>query len=118
MTYEEAFSYQKALAWFAAERPVLLAIVALPPARFDSYTCHQQATVCYQQALDRFRATSDPYGEGTCLRDLGDSLDAVGNTVAARQAWASGLEILNRLDHPDADQVRARLRPVTSLVCG
>lgn len=72
---------------------------------------YQQAVVCYQQSLDLFRATGDPYGEATCLRGLGDSLDAVGNAAAARQAWANALEILNQLDHPDADQVRARLRP-------
>jgi tetratricopeptide (TPR) repeat protein len=70
---------------------------------------HQQATTCYQQALDLFRATGDPYGEATCLGYLGDRHDAAGETSAARQAWTHALDILNQLDHPDADQVRARL---------
>jgi tetratricopeptide (TPR) repeat protein len=76
---------------------------------------HQEAIACYQQALDLFRATGDPYGEATCLGCLGDSHHAAGNAGAARQAWTHALEILNQLDHPDAGQVRAKLRPAQRL---
>jgi tetratricopeptide (TPR) repeat protein len=72
---------------------------------------HRQAIDCYQQALDLFRATSDPYGEATSLSHLGDNYDAAGETDAARRAWMHALDILGRLDHPDADQIRAKLRP-------
>jgi len=72
---------------------------------------HRQAIDCYQQALDLFRATSDPYGEATSLSHLGDNYDAAGETDAARRAWMHALDILGRLDHPDADQLRAKLRP-------
>jgi DNA-binding SARP family transcriptional activator/Tfp pilus assembly protein PilF len=70
---------------------------------------HREAIVCYQRALDLFRATGDPYGEATCLGYLGDSYDALGEADAARQAWTHALHIFNQLDHPDADQVRAKL---------
>ena len=63
----------------------------------------------YQQALELFRDTGDPYGEATCLRNLGDVHDASGEAGAARRAWMNALNIFRRLGHPDADQVRAKL---------
>jgi hypothetical protein len=48
------------------------------------------------------------YGEATSLAYLGDIYQAAG---AARRAWQHALDILDQLDHPDADQVRAKLRP-------
>jgi hypothetical protein len=65
-----------------------------------------------QQAL---RATGDVYGEANCLSHLGDVHDTVGAGGAARRAWTEALDILGRLGHLDADQVRARLRPPVAM---
>ena len=42
--------------------------------------------------------------------DLGDALDTTGDAGAARSAWQHALTILDHLHHPDADNLRARLR--------
>ena len=70
---------------------------------------HEQAIECYQHALTLFCATGDSYGEANCLNCLGDVHYAVGEGGAARRAWVQALDILGRLDHHHADQVRAKL---------
>ena len=70
---------------------------------------HQQAATCYQQALDLLRELGDSYMEADTLTHLGDTHLATGELGAARTAWHEALGILDGLDHPDADQVRARL---------
>ena len=72
---------------------------------------HEQAIEWYREALRLFRATGGSYGEATCLSYLGDVHDVVGAGGEARRAWLQALDILDRLDHPDAGQVRAKLRP-------
>jgi len=71
---------------------------------------HQQAAECYQHAILLFSATGDLYGEATSLSRLGDVHDAVGAGGTARRAWLRALDIFSRLDHPDANKVRAKLR--------
>jgi len=71
---------------------------------------HRQAIACYQQALDLFRSTGDSYGEANCLSYLGDVYDDAGEVAAARHAWMQALNILSQLQHPDANQVRAKLQ--------
>ena len=44
------------------------------------------------------------------LSRLGDVHDAIGTGGAARRAWMRALDIFGRLDHPDADKVRVKLR--------
>jgi tetratricopeptide (TPR) repeat protein len=72
---------------------------------------HQQAIECYQEALRLFRVSGNRYSEAICLSYLGDVQDAVGAADAARLAWKDALNILSELGHPDADEVRAKLRP-------
>jgi hypothetical protein len=48
------------------------------------------------------------YAAGTLDR-LGDAQRAAGDAAAAGDAWRRALEILSALDHPDADDVRAKL---------
>lgn len=44
------------------------------------------------------------------LNRLGDAHQAADDPVEARLAWLPALDMLNGLDHPDADAVRAKLR--------
>jgi hypothetical protein len=43
---------------------------------------------------------------------MGDTHYAAGSLRAARAAWQQALTILDEIDDPDADQVRARLRRI------
>jgi DNA-binding SARP family transcriptional activator/tetratricopeptide (TPR) repeat protein len=69
-----------------------------------------QAIDGYQRALDLFRDLGNRYLEAETLTRLGDTHAATGDAGAARTAWWGALPILDGLDHPDADRVRARLR--------
>ena len=70
---------------------------------------HTDAVAAYQQALALFRDLGNRYYEAETLVHLGDTYDASGDAEAARDRWRAALAILTDLDHPDADQVRARL---------
>jgi tetratricopeptide (TPR) repeat protein/transcriptional regulator with XRE-family HTH domain len=70
---------------------------------------HTKAIDCYQHALDLNRGLSDRYNEATTLTHLGDTHHTTGNPDAAHDAWQQALTILDDLDHPDADHVRAKL---------
>ena len=71
---------------------------------------HTQAITCYQHALDLFRDLGDRYGQADTLTNLGDTHHTIGDPAAARTAWQHALDILDQLDHPDAEQVRAKLQ--------
>jgi tetratricopeptide (TPR) repeat protein len=71
---------------------------------------HAQAVTCYRRALDLYRDLGDRYNEADTLSSLGDVHHTAGNRTHARTAWQQALDILTDLDHPDAAQVRARLR--------
>ncbi|NES27073.1 tetratricopeptide repeat protein [Micromonospora terminaliae] len=70
---------------------------------------HEQATGCYRSALALTRELSIRYDESIVLTHLGSARRAAGDREGARAAWRGALTILERLDHPDADAVRARL---------
>jgi tetratricopeptide (TPR) repeat protein/transcriptional regulator with XRE-family HTH domain len=74
---------------------------------------HPQARVCYEQAIALYRELGDRRGEADTLTHLGDTHHAAGETEAAAHAWRQALTILDHLDHPDADRLRARLRQHT-----
>ena len=71
---------------------------------------HPRAVACYGQALELWRGLSDRYDETLTLNQLGDTHRAAGNQDAARSVWRQALAILDDLHHPDAEQVRAKLR--------
>ncbi len=78
------------------------------------YACHligeyQEALVCYRHALDLYSSLGDRYNEADTLTHLAETHQAVGNTAAAQDAWHNALNILDVLQHPNADRVRARL---------
>ena len=69
-----------------------------------------QAKVHYTKAIEAYREISAPFGEGNSLAGLGDALLAEGDPGGAAAAWRESVAILDRLPHPLADEVRARLR--------
>ncbi len=70
---------------------------------------HARAIACYQRGLDLFRHLADRYEEATTLVRLGHTHHTAGNADAARHAWEQAIIILDALDHPDAEQIRATL---------
>jgi tetratricopeptide (TPR) repeat protein len=68
-----------------------------------------QSVSCYESALTLFRDIGDRYSEAATLTRLGDTYDASGDAHAARHAWQQALAILDPLQLPDADKLRAKL---------
>jgi DNA-binding SARP family transcriptional activator/Flp pilus assembly protein TadD len=74
---------------------------------------HRQAIECYRQAIDLFRAIRHRYLEADTLTHLGVALHAVGDLDAARDAWEQAQAIFEDLQHPDAEQVRHKLKALS-----
>jgi len=82
------------------------------------YTEHQlghlaQATECYVRARSIFREAGDHFYEATILTHLGDTHHAAADPLAARDAWRQALAILEDLQHPDTNKLRAKLATLT-----
>ncbi|MBO3743033.1 AfsR/SARP family transcriptional regulator [Actinoplanes flavus] len=71
---------------------------------------HRQAIACYRQALDLFRDIGDRHAEALVRDHLGDTHHAVGDAATAREEWRQALDTLERLGHPAAGELRAKLR--------
>ena len=69
-----------------------------------------QAKAHYTRAIEAYREIGAPFGEGNSLTGLGDALLAEGDPEGAERAWHQSVDILDRLPHPLADEVRAKLR--------
>ncbi len=78
------------------------------------------AIASYQQAAGLFSALGDALGEVYCLFGIGDSQAAAGEPRAAASAWRRGLAVLGDADHPEAEEVRAKLAalPPAAAVAG
>jgi DNA-binding SARP family transcriptional activator/tetratricopeptide (TPR) repeat protein len=70
---------------------------------------HQQAITCYQRSLDLCRERANRYNEAGTLDRLGDVHHSAGELAAAGRVWTHALRIFDEIDHPDGDQVRAKL---------
>ncbi len=68
-----------------------------------------EAVACYERALILHRDAADRLRQAETLTHLGDARLAAGERAEAREAWQQALAILEDLQHPDADQVRAKL---------
>ena len=77
---------------------------------------YAEATACYQQAIDLHHQIGGRWGVAETLGHLGDSHSAAGNPAQARAAWEEALAILDDLHHPDADQIRAKLKGLSASV--
>jgi tetratricopeptide (TPR) repeat protein len=71
---------------------------------------HSEAIECYKHALDLYRKTGHHRGAAETLIRLGDTHYAAGNRQSAHTAWRIALDTLDELGHPDADEVRDKLR--------
>ena len=79
------------------------------------YACHHlgqhsEAVTCYQRSLGLFRELNDRSNEAEILIHLGDAHQSAGHRGHARDSWRQALDILDDLGHPDADQLRDKLR--------
>jgi len=70
---------------------------------------HGKAIDCLVEALARFRKAGDRYTQSTALIRLGDAQHGSGDREGARASWSEALEILESMQHPKAQLVRARL---------
>jgi tetratricopeptide (TPR) repeat protein len=73
-----------------------------------------QAKAHYTMAVEAYREIGSPWGEGNSLAGLGDALLGEGSLSGAEAAWREAVAILDRLPHPFADEIRARLRALES----
>lgn len=70
---------------------------------------HKQAIDCYERAIDLYEQLGIRYYQAVALAHLGDVLHTIGDVDRARTNWHRALTTLDELDHPEADQVRAKL---------
>jgi len=73
---------------------------------------HEEAVASYAHAIELRREIGDRCGQAGTLTHIGDAWHDVGNLAEAGHAWQQALAILDDLCHPDAHQVRAKLRDV------
>lgn len=67
------------------------------------------ATACYQNALRIFRELEDRLNQAELLDRIGDAYNTAESSCQAEDAWQQALDILDDLQRPEADQVRAKL---------
>jgi tetratricopeptide (TPR) repeat protein/transcriptional regulator with XRE-family HTH domain len=72
-----------------------------------------EAAACYQRARSIAREVGDRWAEAEALTHLGDTRQAADDLPQAQEAWQQALAILDDIEHPAADQVRAKLASVS-----
>jgi tetratricopeptide (TPR) repeat protein len=72
-----------------------------------------QAIACYQAAAELFREFDDRHNEAETSASLGDAHRDAGDLESAGAAWQHALDILDELGHPDADEVRTKLKELS-----
>ncbi len=75
---------------------------------------HDRSFACYRRAIGLYRELGDRFNEADTLDHLGDAEDGARDVEAARQTWLRALHILEEIDHPDGDRVRAKLWPASA----
>ncbi|HEV2372097.1 MAG TPA: BTAD domain-containing putative transcriptional regulator [Streptosporangiaceae bacterium] len=76
---------------------------------------YAEAITSYEQAIELEQAIGDRYNYAGTLTRLGDVHHDHGDRHAARDAWRRALVVLDELHHPDAGEVRAKLRVLGSV---
>ncbi len=69
----------------------------------------RQAIASYRRAIRLYRALGDRYDEAATLTYLGNAHEAFGAPEQARTAWRRALTMLDELNHPESERVRAKL---------
>jgi tetratricopeptide (TPR) repeat protein len=69
-----------------------------------------EAAACYQRALSLFRRVGFRFEEADTLTRLGDTRQTAGDLSQALENWRQALSILEDLQHPSAEGLRAKLR--------
>jgi DNA-binding SARP family transcriptional activator/Tfp pilus assembly protein PilF len=70
---------------------------------------YDHAIACYRRSLALIERYGDHYHHAQPLIGLGDTYHAAGQPIAARTAWEQAATILDRVNHPDANQVRTKI---------
>jgi tetratricopeptide (TPR) repeat protein len=70
---------------------------------------HDQAIACYERSVAMWRDLADRFNEADTLDQLGNVQRSAGDLGAARLTWTRALDIFDEIDHPDGDQLRAKL---------
>jgi tetratricopeptide (TPR) repeat protein len=70
---------------------------------------YDQAIACYERSVSLWRDLADRFNEADTLDQLGNVQRSASDHKAARQTWTRALRIFDEIDHPDGDQVRAKL---------
>ncbi|MEU6198772.1 BTAD domain-containing putative transcriptional regulator [Streptomyces sp. NPDC047061] len=71
---------------------------------------HDRALECYRHGLELYREIRDRYLEADTLVHIGDTHHAAGDDAQAALAWREALGILEEFDHPEATDLRERLK--------
>lgn len=71
---------------------------------------HAKSTRCYLRAAPLLAEIGNIFGHAITLDHIGDNNLAAGQRQEAEEAWRQALRILDDLHHPDAEQVREKLR--------
>ncbi|HEX6686245.1 MAG TPA: BTAD domain-containing putative transcriptional regulator [Candidatus Limnocylindrales bacterium] len=66
---------------------------------------------CYRRAIDLYREVGDRHLEAIALSHLGDHCDAIGDVRGAHEAWQKALSIVDGVDQPEAEALRAKVSP-------
>lgn len=75
---------------------------------------HRQSIRCYQRALAIYRDLGDLRLQAEVHLHLGDARHDADDHPAAEASWHEALAILDDLNHPRADEVRTRLKTLTT----
>lgn len=70
---------------------------------------HAQAVHHYEQSVALSGRLGDCYTEATTQGRMGDTYLVLGDHSTAEKMWGQALTLLDRLSHPDAQDVRAKL---------
>lgn len=70
---------------------------------------YREAAESYARSHALWRELGHRYQEADLLTRLGETQAAAGDPGAAAASWHRALDMLDQLDHPDAEQVKARI---------
>lgn len=62
----------------------------------------------YRYAIELFQEYDDEHSQAHVLHRLGSAYEAAGKPDDALEVWTQAAELLTKLEHPDADAVRAK----------